>query len=121
MRLTRFLAPAVAIVLIGCSNTSAPTDATPAVANDGITLSVASKARLTGAYADATGNLLRFDTARNGDDLYFDLTGIGGKHAQDAFAPAKFPGVQNPQGCAAFDQPLRGGRLFRLNCQTHGT
>src|SRR5262245_60630449 len=80
MRLTRLLAPAVAVVLIGCGNTSAPsTDSTPAVAADGITMSVATKARLTGAYSDATGNLLRFDTARTGDDLYFDLTGIGGK------------------------------------------
>ena len=66
MQLSRVLAPAVAIALIGCGNASAPSaDPTPAVAADGITMSVASKGRLTGVYSDAAGNLLRFDTAES--------------------------------------------------------
>jgi len=80
MRTARVLAPALAIALIGCGNTSTgSTDPAPTVGADGVTLTVATHERLSGAYSDAAGNLLRFETARIGDDLYFDLTGIGGR------------------------------------------
>jgi hypothetical protein len=76
----RFLAPAVAIMLVGCGSTATTgSDPSPAFAADGISLSVATKGRVTGAYQDEAGNLLRFDSARAGDELYFDLTGNGGK------------------------------------------
>ena len=77
MKTLRLLAPAFALMLIGCGNTSAPSSE-PAASSDGITLTTSSNGRLTGAYTSA-GNLLRFDTARTGDDLFFDLTGIGGR------------------------------------------
>jgi hypothetical protein len=81
MRTVGHLVPAFALILVaGCGNTSTGSaDPTPQVAADGLTLTTATKERLTGAFSDAAGNLLRFDTAKIGDDLYFDLTGIGGK------------------------------------------
>ena len=80
MRKARVLAPVLAIALIGCGNASTGSnEPTPAVAADGITLTTSTHERLSGSYSDAAGNLLRFETARIGDDLYFDLTGIGGR------------------------------------------
>jgi hypothetical protein len=83
MTLRQHLLPALAIVLIGCGNTSTglPISADPGAtaAPDGITLTSATPARLTGSYADAAGNLLRFDAAKVDDTLYFDLTGIDGR------------------------------------------
>ena len=82
MRTLRLLAiPTFAIALIGCGNTSTGStgDPTAQAPPDGITLTSATHNRLTGAYADAAGNLLRFDTAKVDDNLYFDLTGIGGR------------------------------------------
>jgi hypothetical protein len=75
MRTTlRALIPMVAI-LSGCSTggTPAPEPASP----DGIALTTATTSRLTGSYHDAAGNVLSFDTARSGDDLYLDLRGNG--------------------------------------------
>jgi hypothetical protein len=80
MRTARVLAPVLAIALIGCGNASTGSnEPTPAVAADGITLTTSTHERLSGSYSDAAGNLLRFETAKIGDDLYFDLTGIGGR------------------------------------------
>jgi hypothetical protein len=68
------------MVLVGCGNTSTGSDpSTPTVGADGIALTSSTRERITGSYVDAAGNLLRFDAARSGDDLYFDLTGIGGR------------------------------------------
>ena len=81
MKPLRLLAPAFAIVLIGCGNTAAPGSDSPtatASSSDGITLTASSNGRLTGAYSSA-GHLLRFDSARSNDDMYFDLTGDDGK------------------------------------------
>src|SRR6516225_9754978 len=80
MRTARVLAPALAIALIGCGGiASTGSDPVPTVGADGVTLTVSTHERLSGSYADAAGNLLRFETAKIGDDLYFDLTGIGGR------------------------------------------
>ena len=80
MRTVRRLVPAIALALIGCGNTSAgPAEAPPQAGADGITLTASTHERLTGAFTDGAGNLLRFDTAKIGDELYFDLTGNGGR------------------------------------------
>jgi hypothetical protein len=80
MRTARVLAPVLAIALSGCGNTSTGSnDPVPAVGSDGVALTMATHDRLSGSYSDAAGNLLRFETAKIGDDLYFDLTGIGGR------------------------------------------
>lgn len=79
MKPLRLLAPAFAIVLIGCGNTAAPgSDSTTTASSDGITLTSSNNGRLTGAYSSA-GHQLRFDAARSGEELYFDLTGDSGK------------------------------------------
>src|SRR4051812_30134780 len=79
MRTARVLAPALAIALIGCGNASSGPAPAPEPGADGVTLTLATHDRLSGSFADAAGNLLRFETAKVGDDLYFDLTGIGGR------------------------------------------
>lgn len=80
MRQLRVLLPAFAMVLIGCGNTSTgAAPSAPAVGADGVTLTSATKERLTGSYADEAGNLLRFDTAKVNDELFFDLTGNDGR------------------------------------------
>jgi hypothetical protein len=79
MKTARVLAPAFAIALIGCGNTTTASDPTPQVGVDGVSLSVATADRLSGSFHDPAGNLLRFESARAGDDLYFDLTGNGGR------------------------------------------
>ncbi len=78
MRPSHLLACTLALAVIGCGGSAAP-GGDPTASSDGITLSASSANRLTGSYLDAAGNLLRFDAARTGDDLYFDLTGIGGR------------------------------------------
>lgn len=78
MKQLRVVVPALAMMMLGCG--SASTESVPAVASDGITLTTSTKERISGTYADATGNLLlRFDAARAADNLYFDLTGVGGR------------------------------------------
>jgi hypothetical protein len=80
MTTLRILAPAIAIAMIGCGNTSTgSSDPTPQVGADGVALTASSSNRLTGSYTDAAGNLLKFDSARIDDNLYFDLTGNGGR------------------------------------------
>src|SRR3954453_5870377 len=81
MRTLRLLVPAFAMVLIGCGQASSGStvDPQPAVSADGITLTASSAARLTGTFHDAVGNQLSFDTAKVGDELYFDLTGNDGR------------------------------------------
>ena len=64
------------VLLVGCdpgviaSNSSSP---------DGITLTRSTPERVTGSYGDGQGVTLQFDSARVGDDLYLDLTGINGR------------------------------------------
>lgn len=80
MRMSRVFASVLVMGLVGCGNTSTSgTDPTPTVGADGVALTVATHERLTGSYQDAAGNMLRFETAKVGDDLYFDLTGNGGR------------------------------------------
>lgn len=80
MTTLRILAPAFVIAMVGCGNTSTgSSDPTPQVGADGVALTQSANGRLTGSFNDAAGNLLRFDSARIGDNLYFDLTGNGGR------------------------------------------
>ena len=74
------LLPVLAMTLSACGNPSTVSPASvPAAASDGISLTTASKERLTGVYRDQAGNTLSFDAARVADDLYFDLRGNGGR------------------------------------------
>lgn len=77
MRISRVFASALLMALIGCGNAS--TEQTVQVGADGIALTTATHERVSGSYHDAAGNLLTFETARVGDDLYLDLTGNGGR------------------------------------------
>jgi hypothetical protein len=78
MKTSHLLVSALAVAMIGCGSTASP-GSDPTASSDGITLTSATAQRLTGAYKDTAGNLLRFDAARSGDDLYFDLTGNDGR------------------------------------------
>src|ERR1700694_703814 len=80
MTTSRVIVPALALALIACGNIASPGPAGPTVGPDGVALTTSTPTRLSGSFTDAAGNLLRFETAKIGDDLYFDLTGIGGRH-----------------------------------------
>jgi hypothetical protein len=69
----------MALALAACSQGAAPsTPSQVTVSGDGLTLTTATQNRLTGLFDDGKGHVLRFDTARTGDDLFFDLsTGRG--------------------------------------------
>jgi hypothetical protein len=81
------LGSALALALVACGSggpTSEPTGTTSSdpglkTLDDGITLSAASPQRITGSYADAAGDTLKFDLAKVNDDVYLDLTGNGGR------------------------------------------
>jgi hypothetical protein len=57
----------------------ASTSAPAANHDDGISLSTSSPQRITGRYADLTGDTIQFDLARVDDDLYVDVTGNAGR------------------------------------------
>lgn len=87
-RLAELVVPAFAIVLGACADaeSAAPPngDAAPtpvmiaAPIDDGVTLSTATKERLTGAYV-ANGVTIHFDLAKVGDDVFADVTGDGNR------------------------------------------
>ena len=86
-RSTLILGSALVLAMAGCSSagpSSEPTGSTtsgPGVnaLNDGITLSTSTPQRISGVYADARGDTLKFDLAKVNDDVYMDLTGNGGR------------------------------------------
>jgi hypothetical protein len=77
MRAFRYVVPFLALGITACSGsmTSSPT---PVSSQDGLTLTTATQERVTGSYDDGKNHALLFDSARVGDDLFFDLrTGSG--------------------------------------------
>jgi hypothetical protein len=81
MRSLRYSLPVLATLAAcsGPSTSSTPVSATPTASNDGLTLTASSRERITGSYADGTGDTLAFDAAKVGDELYFDLRGNDGR------------------------------------------
>ena len=78
MKITRnvLLTVSCFVALVGCgTEVNTPTSSSP----DGITLTRSTPDRVTGTYADGQGVAIQFDSARVGDDLYLDLTGINGR------------------------------------------
>lgn len=90
----RFIAPVFAVVLgalglVACGDatpTSGPqgttgtaTTAPAAAGNDGITMLSSTPQRITGRYADLTGDTIQFDLAKVNDDLFADITGNAGR------------------------------------------
>lgn len=81
------LGSVLALALVACGDGgpgSEPTGTTTSgpgitTAHDGITLSTSSPQRVTGSYADSVGDTLHFDLAKVNDDVYLDLSGIGGR------------------------------------------
>jgi hypothetical protein len=92
MRLSQWIVPALAVVLVACGDTSDPpptagnappsavASTTPAPTADGITLTTSTKERLSGVYFDAKDAItIKFDLAKVGDDIFADVTGNGGR------------------------------------------
>lgn len=88
-RAAQFIVPALAVVLVACGEAgpqsepqtggASPTPAmvAPPIA-DGITLTTATKERLTGVYVNESGAVtIKFDLAKVGEDIYADVTGNG--------------------------------------------
>jgi hypothetical protein len=109
MRRSLFAAPVVALLLVACGDGGPAGDPpvgstqspglTP-IAADGITLTSSTPERVTGVYADGRGDVLTFDFAKVNDDLYFDLTGDGGR-----------PIMHIETNADAYDFSYMGGRL----------
>ena len=73
---SRVLATAFCWAVIGCGG---EVTTGPMSSGDGITLRTATPQRVTGEYSDGQGITLQFDSARVGDDLFLDLTGVNGR------------------------------------------
>jgi hypothetical protein len=72
----RVLGTAFCFVILGCGN---EVITGPQSSGDGITLHMSTPQRVAGVYSDGEAITLQFDSARVGDDLYFDLKGIDGR------------------------------------------
>ena len=76
MKRLQVLVPVLALALVGCDAGAPPPAVAPAAS--GLSLTTASKERLAGTFKDDKGNLVQFDTAKVGDDIFIDLKGNGG-------------------------------------------
>jgi hypothetical protein len=86
MKAVQLVGAACGIILVACATVACggkvqeEESAAPIATHaDGITLTSSTPERLTGVYADGTGNTIQFDLAKVNNDLFADATGNGGR------------------------------------------